>query len=97
MRGLVPRAGALLTICRVDQRRRASVVNRPQGAPHLRYDITEAIRTVEALTLASAESGLRERLALRPAAEREGRVRRLHPGATLLRSKTMALVLPLLP
>jgi hypothetical protein len=66
--------------------RMVAVVNRPQGAPHLRYDITEAIRTVEALTLASAESGLRERLALRPSAERQGRIRRLHPGATLLRS-----------
>jgi hypothetical protein len=66
--------------------RMMAVVNRPQGAAHIRYDITEAIRTVEALTLASAESSLRERLALRPAAERQGRIRRLHPGATLLRS-----------
>jgi Domain of unknown function (DUF4157) len=66
--------------------RMMAVVNRPQGAAHIRYDITEAIRTVEALTLASAESGLRERLALRPAAERQGRIRRVRPGATLLRS-----------
>jgi hypothetical protein len=67
--------------------RMMAVVNRPQGAAHRRYDITEAIRTVEALTLASAESALRERLALRPAAERHGRILRLRQGATLLRSK----------
>jgi hypothetical protein len=68
--------------------RMMAVVNRPQGADHRRYDITEAIRTVEVLTLASADAALRERLALqKPGERRLGRILRLNPGATLLRSK----------
>ena len=84
------RLGPVTTRARSKQEadgRMMAVVNRPQVAAHRRYDITEAIRTVEALTLASAESALRERLALRPAAERHGRILRLRQGATLLRSK----------
>jgi hypothetical protein len=63
-------------------------VNRPQGAVHKSYDITEALNTVEALTLASADATLRERLAARPEAERQGRILRVKQGATLYRSES---------
>ena len=84
---LIASMGQLRAFQQEKDGRMMAVVNRPQGATHRSYDITEAIRTVEVLTLASVEAALRERLALRPAAERHGRILRLRQGATLLRSK----------
>ena len=62
-------------------------MNRPQGAVHKTYDITEAMKTVEALSLASADATLRERLAARPQAGR-GRILHIKKGATLYRSES---------
>lgn len=62
-------------------------VNRPQGATHKIYDITEAMNTVEGQTLASADTTLRDRLAARPQAAR-GRILHIRPGATLYRSES---------
>ena len=62
-------------------------VNRPQGAVHKTYDITEAMNTVEALSLATADVTLRERLAARPQAGR-GRILHIKQGATLYRSES---------
>jgi Domain of unknown function (DUF4157) len=64
-----------------------AVVNRPARSSWKIYDITDAIRTVESLTLGAAEAGLRERLAATPEGERKGRIFRIKPGATLHRSQ----------
>ncbi len=67
--------------------RTVAVVNRPQRDLRLEYDITEAVRTVQALTLAAEDERLRERLAARPASERVGRIFRIRRGAMLHRSQ----------
>ena len=64
-----------------------AVVNRPARGDWKIYDITDAIRTVESLTLGAAEVGLRERLAATPEGERKGRIFRIKPGSTLHRSR----------
>ena len=83
---LLESAQALGAMQKRDERWYA-VLNRPARASWKIYDITEAITTVEALTLGAAEEGLRERLAATPESQRKGRIFRIKPGANLFRSR----------
>jgi hypothetical protein len=64
-----------------------AVLNRPAIGSWKIYDITEAITTVESLTIGAAEAGLRAQLAARPESERKGQIFRIKPSATLFRSR----------